>query len=91
MLLLSTLLAALALTSGVVAVPAPEPTPMPEPDKVLDARMPLATNPFAGKSFYANEFYASEVRSAASVIAQTDSALAAKASKVADIGTFMWM
>ncbi|KAI5811773.1 exoglucanase 3 precursor [Peziza echinospora] len=82
---------ALALAAAGFAAAAPSPVATAMPDKVIQARAPLATNPFSGKSFYANEFYASEVHSAASVIAATDSALAAKASKVADIGTFMWI
>lgn len=49
----------------------------------------LSGNPFAGRSIYANEFYSSEVISAAASI--TDSALKAKATKVASIGTYLWM
>lgn len=88
------LAASLALAGVVAAVPAPNPTASPGEagSPVLAARAPIATNPFAGKTFYANEFYASEVRSAAAVMATgTNSAYAAKASTVANIGTFMWM
>jgi cellulose 1,4-beta-cellobiosidase len=49
----------------------------------------LSGNPFASRKIYANKFYSSEVSSAAA--AMTDSALAASATKVAEIGTFMWM
>jgi hypothetical protein len=49
----------------------------------------LSGNPFAGRSIYANKFYSSEVATAAASI--TDSALKAKASKVAQIGTYLWM
>ncbi|KAF2261184.1 cellobiohydrolase-like protein II precursor [Lojkania enalia] len=49
----------------------------------------LSGNPFSGRSIYANKEYSKEVMSAAA--AMTDSALAAKASKVADVGTFLWI
>lgn len=49
----------------------------------------LSGNPFASRQIYANKFYSSEVSAAAA--AMTDSALAASATKVAQIGTFMWM
>jgi cellulose 1,4-beta-cellobiosidase len=49
----------------------------------------LSGNPFASRKIYANKFYASEVSAAAA--AMTDSALAAAATKVADVGTFFWM
>jgi cellulose 1,4-beta-cellobiosidase len=49
----------------------------------------LSGNPFASRKIYANKFYSSEVNAA--VAAMTDSALAAAATKVADIGTYMWM
>ncbi|KAH4084079.1 glucanase [Parastagonospora nodorum] len=49
----------------------------------------LSGNPFASRQIYANKFYSSEVSTAAA--AMTDSALAASATKVAQIGTFMWI
>lgn len=49
----------------------------------------LSGNPFASRTVYANKFYSSEVVAAAAQM--TDSAMAAKARKVADIGTFLWM
>jgi cellulose 1,4-beta-cellobiosidase len=49
----------------------------------------LSGNPFASRSIYANKFYSSEVVSAAAQM--TDTALAAKALKVANVGTFLWM
>jgi len=49
----------------------------------------LSGNPFASRSIYANKFYSSEVVSAAAQM--TDAALAEKALKVADVGTFLWI
>lgn len=58
--------------------------------------VPVATNsgnPIAGKTFYANPFYSSEIVSIAapSLVAAGSSALAAKATQVANIGTFYWL
>ncbi|KAF2446595.1 glycoside hydrolase family 6 protein [Karstenula rhodostoma CBS 690.94] len=49
----------------------------------------LSGNPFASRSIYANKEYSKEVVAAAA--SMTDSALAAKASKVAEVGTFLWI
>jgi cellulose 1,4-beta-cellobiosidase len=51
------------------------------------------SNPLKGKSFYANPFYASEVISLAapSLVAAGSTALAAKATAVAKVGTFYWL
>lgn len=49
----------------------------------------LSGNPFASRSIYANKEYSKEVVAAASAI--SDSSLAAKALKVADVGTFLWI
>lgn len=49
----------------------------------------LSGNPFASRSIYANKEYSKEVIAAAA--SMTDSALAAKATKVAQVGTFLWM
>jgi cellulose 1,4-beta-cellobiosidase len=49
----------------------------------------LSGNPFASRSIYANKEYSKEVVTAAA--SMTDSSLAAAASKVADVGTFLWM
>ncbi|KAF2205237.1 1,4-beta cellobiohydrolase [Delitschia confertaspora ATCC 74209] len=49
-------------------------------------------HPYAGKNFYANPYYASEILNlAVPTISKTNAALAAKASKVAQVGTFMWL
>ncbi|KAH8724739.1 cellobiohydrolase-like protein II precursor [Phaeosphaeriaceae sp. PMI808] len=77
--------------SGVLAAPSPVQ------DAQITARaatacasaVTLSGNPFASRKIYANKFYSSEVSSAAA--AMTDSALAAAATKVADVGTFMWI
>jgi cellulose 1,4-beta-cellobiosidase len=52
-----------------------------------------SSNPLKGKSFYANPFYASEVLSLAapSLVAAGSTALAAKATNVAKVGTFYWL
>lgn len=47
-----------------------------------------AVNPFSSRQLWANPFYANEVKLAVENI--SDSSLAAKAAKVADIGTFLW-
>ncbi|KAF2715008.1 glycoside hydrolase family 6 protein [Pleomassaria siparia CBS 279.74] len=49
----------------------------------------LSGNPFASRSIYANKEYSKEVVSAASAI--SDSSLASKALKVAEVGTFLWI
>lgn len=49
----------------------------------------LSGNPFSARSIYANKEYSKEVIAAAA--SMTDSGLAAKASKVAQVGTFLWM
>ncbi|KAF2790181.1 glycoside hydrolase family 6 protein [Melanomma pulvis-pyrius CBS 109.77] len=49
----------------------------------------LSGNPFASRTIYANKEYSKEVVAAASAI--SDSSLAAKALKVADVGTFLWI
>jgi cellulose 1,4-beta-cellobiosidase len=52
-------------------------------------KLTAGTNPFSGKKFYANEYYKSEV--AAAVAEMTDSTLAAQATKVGEVGSFLWM
>lgn len=49
----------------------------------------LSGNPFKSRSIYANKEYSKEVIAAAA--SMTDSAMAAQASKVAQVGTFLWM
>jgi hypothetical protein len=78
--------------SGVLAAPSPvEAGPITARAAHAACATPvtLAGNPFSGRSIYANKFYSSEVSVAAA--SMTDSALAAKATKVGDVGTFMWM
>lgn len=86
-----TVLLAFAAT-GAMAAPSPVERAMVTPKAVAAAcatPVTLSGNPFASRSMFANPYYASEVSSAAAQM--TDSALAAKALKVADIGTFQWM
>lgn len=77
-------LSVLACATGSLAAPSP----------VLSKRaacaspVTLSGNPFTDRKLYANKFYAEEVTKAAAAI--TDATLAAKAAKVAEIGTFIW-
>lgn len=75
------------------ALAAPTPTEAPIAGRQAPAAcataVTLSGNPFAGRSIYANKFYSAEVLSAAASI--TDSALKAKATKVASVGTYLWM
>ncbi|KAF2750305.1 glycoside hydrolase family 6 protein [Sporormia fimetaria CBS 119925] len=73
--------------SGVFA--APSPVEVRQAASACATPVTLTGNPFAQRSIFANPYYASEVRSA--VAQMTDTALAAKAAKVADIGTFQWI
>ncbi|KAH8817599.1 exoglucanase-6A [Flagelloscypha sp. PMI_526] len=47
------------------------------------------TNPFATRTLYANNHYGDKVRAAADAI--TNTTLKARALKVADVGTFLWL
>jgi len=78
--------------AGVLAAPSPvENGPITARAAAAACATPvtLSGNPFASRKIYANKFYSSEVISAASAIA--DPAMAAAATKVAEVGTFMWM
>ncbi|KAF2114872.1 1, 4-beta cellobiohydrolase [Lophiotrema nucula] len=59
------------------------------PNAACATPVTLSGNPFSGRSFYANKEYSKEVVAAAA--SMTDSALQAKASKVAQVGTFLWI
>jgi cellulose 1,4-beta-cellobiosidase len=80
-----------AAASGVLAAPSPvENGPITARAAAACATpVTLSGNPFASRKIYANKFYSSEVISAAS--AMTDAALAAAATKVAEVGTFLWI
>ena len=52
-------------------------------------KLAAGSNPFSGKKFYANEYYAGEVAAAVEQISDPD--LAAKAAKVGQVGSFLWM
>jgi len=87
---LYTALVASAIT-GALAAPSPvENGPITARANAAACATPvtLSGNPFT-RSVYANKEYAKEVSSAAAAI--TDSALKAKASKVASVGTFLWI
>jgi cellulose 1,4-beta-cellobiosidase len=78
--------------AGVFAIPTPTeqgPITARQAASACATAVTLSGNPFAGRSIYANKFYSSEVLSAAASI--TDSALKAKATKVASVGTYLWL
>lgn len=86
-----TALLASAIT-GVLAAPTPSeqgPITARQAASACATPVTLSGNPFAGRTIYANKFYSSEVSSAAA--SMTDSALKAKATKVASVGTYLWM
>lgn len=80
--------AALALAAVLPAVSA---TPMPT--TTAPAKRQDAANPLAGYSFYVNPYYSSEVHSIAipSLSAAGSTALAAAATKAAEVGSFYWL
>ncbi|KAF2029568.1 1,4-beta cellobiohydrolase [Setomelanomma holmii] len=63
------------------------------PATVTSAAPADSSNPLKGKGFYANPYYASEIISLASpsLVAAGSTALAAKATNVATVGTFYWL
>jgi hypothetical protein len=69
-------------------LPHPLSLRLPQPASPGDS-----SNPLKGKSFYANPYYASEIISLASpsLVAAGSTALAAKATNVAKVGTFYWL
>jgi cellulose 1,4-beta-cellobiosidase len=81
-----------AVISGAFAAPTPTeqgPITARQAATACATAVTLSGNPFSSRTIYANKFYSSEVLSAASSI--TDSALKAKATKVASVGTYFWM
>ncbi|KAJ4337601.1 hypothetical protein N0V87_004557 [Didymella glomerata] len=80
------------IVSGAFAAPTPSeegPITARQAATACATAVTLSGNPFSGRSIYANKFYSSEVLSAAASI--TDSALKAKATKVASVGTYFWI
>ncbi|KAF2733486.1 cellobiohydrolase-like protein II precursor [Polyplosphaeria fusca] len=83
--------------TGVFAAPSPieqgPVTAAPVVERAAAATCSTAVtlngNPFSGRSFYANKEFSKEVETAAA--AMTDTSLQAAASKVASVGTFLWM
>ncbi|KAK3202156.1 hypothetical protein GRF29_161g381503 [Pseudopithomyces chartarum] len=78
--------------AGAFAAPSPVeqgPITARAPNAACATPVTLSGNPFASRSIYANKEYSKEVIAAAA--SMTDSALAAKASKVAQVGTFLWI
>lgn len=57
--------------------------------KSCDSNVHLSGNPFTTRNLHPNSIYRSQVLGAA--VAITDPSLKAKALKVADIGTFLWL
>jgi len=83
-----------ALAFAATAIAAPSPTTPQEPRAASSGcasavTLDASTNVFKKYTLHPNSFYRSEVEAAAKAI--TDSSLAAKAAKVADVGTFLWL
>lgn len=77
---------ALALAAGALAAPSTrQATGGCDADVTLDA----STNVFQKYKLHANSFYRGEIEAA--IETMTDSDLAAKAAKVADVGSFLWL
>lgn len=83
----STVLMASAI-AGVFAAPSPVEKGPISAAAACATPVTLSGNPFT-RSIYANKEYAKEVATAAAAI--SDSALKAQATKVAQVGTFLWM
>ncbi|KAH6648452.1 glycoside hydrolase family 6 protein [Truncatella angustata] len=81
----STFTSLLALAAVATALPSQMQKRACTSAVTLDA----STNIFESYTLHANSFYRAEVEAAAAAI--TDSALAAKALEVADVGTFLWL
>lgn len=77
----STLAAALA--AGVAAAPNKRQSMGCSSDVTLSP----SSNPFRQRTLFANNFYRSEIEAA---LPQMSSSMAAKARKVADVGSFLW-
>jgi cellulose 1,4-beta-cellobiosidase len=84
---LYTALVASAVT-GAFAAPSPVEKAQVTAAAACATPVTLSGNPFT-RTIYANKEYSKEVMAAAATM--TDSALAASASKVAQVGTFLWM
>jgi len=83
-----------ALAFAATAIAAPSPTTPQEPRAASSGcasavTLDASTNVFKKYTLHPNSFYRAEVEAAAKAI--TDSSLAAKAAKVADVGTFLWL
>ncbi|KAF2835114.1 glycoside hydrolase family 6 protein [Patellaria atrata CBS 101060] len=65
----------------------------PSPPSPTATVGPVAGNPLAGYELYANPYYSSEIHTLAipSLVSAGKTALAAKASAVAKVGTFVWL
>jgi cellulose 1,4-beta-cellobiosidase len=71
------------------STPATKPATTPATTPVGSSPTAVAGNPFAGKQIYANPYYSSEIHSLA--IPSLTGTLAAKATAVAEVGTFVWL
>jgi cellulose 1,4-beta-cellobiosidase len=81
----------LALAAQAIAVPSPTHKEKPRSVAACSSAVSLdaKTNVWKKYKLHANSFYRSEVEAAVEAI--SDSSLKAKAAKVADIGTFVWV
>ncbi|KAH6617319.1 1, 4-beta cellobiohydrolase [Chaetomium tenue] len=83
-----------ALAFATLALAAPSPTTQQKPRQAGGAcasavTLDASTNVFKKYTLHPNNFFRAEVEAAVEQI--SDSALAAKAAKVADVGTFLWL
>lgn len=79
-----------ALAATVLAAPPLEPHQKRQSSGCSSAvNLDASTNVFASYTLHPNSFYRDEVNAA--VANMTDSTLATKAAKLADIGTFLWL
>ncbi|GAB1316276.1 1,4-beta-D-glucan cellobiohydrolase cel6c [Madurella fahalii] len=82
-----------ALAFAATAIAAPSPTTPQKPRQASGCASAVTlnaqTNVFKQYTLHANSFYRSEIEAA--VQSMTDSALAAQAAKVADVGSFLWL
>ncbi|KAK1226563.1 1,4-beta-D-glucan cellobiohydrolase cel6c [Marasmius sp. AFHP31] len=79
---MKSILSLVVLATAVIATPLEARAPCTSP-------VTLSGNPFQGRTLHANARYRSLVNQAAGRI--TDSSLKAKAQKVGDVGTFLWL
>lgn len=83
--------AALAFAATAIAAPSPTTPQKPRQAAGCDSAVTLdaQTNVFKQYTLHANSFYRGEIELA--IQSMSDSTLAAKAARVADVGSFLWL